>query len=41
VAVDGSFAAGTEQAVQGFQSATQLPADGIVGADTWFALVTD
>jgi hypothetical protein len=40
VTVDGSFAAGTEQAVRGFQSARQLPADGIVGADTWFALVT-
>ncbi|MGI8587596.1 MAG: peptidoglycan recognition protein family protein [Chloroflexia bacterium] len=37
--VDGSFGNGTKGAVQSFQSAHGLSADGVVGPDTWSALV--
>lgn len=36
---DGSFGPLTEEAVRGFQSSRGLPVDGIVGPDTWGALV--
>lgn len=35
----GDFAHGTDQATRAFQQARGLPADGIVGPDTWQALV--
>lgn len=35
----GTFGAGTEEAVRAFQEAKGLPRDGIVGPDTWRALV--
>ncbi|MFF4582139.1 peptidoglycan-binding protein [Streptomyces sp. NPDC001373] len=37
--VDGAFGQGTTQAVTAFQTEHQLTADGIVGPDTWSALV--
>ncbi|UQN09108.1 N-acetylmuramoyl-L-alanine amidase [Deinococcus sp. QL22] len=40
VAVDGVFGAGTESAVQSFQSSQGLGADGIAGPNTWVALVS-
>ncbi len=39
VAVDGNFGPGTETAVKSFQSSRGLGADGVVGPDTWSALV--
>lgn len=36
---DGEFARGTEAAVRTFQQQRGLPADGIVGPDTWMSLV--
>ncbi|GGT59425.1 peptidoglycan recognition protein family protein [Streptomyces purpureus] len=38
-AVDGVFGAATETSVTGFQSARQLPADGVVDARTWGRLL--
>jgi peptidoglycan hydrolase-like protein with peptidoglycan-binding domain len=38
--VDGDFGPRTEQAVRSFQQRHGLAVDGIVGPDTWFALVT-
>ncbi|MEV7547962.1 peptidoglycan-binding protein, partial [Streptomyces sp. NPDC089915] len=40
LAVDGAFGDGTDGKVRGFQSSHSLDADGIVGPDTWRALVT-
>ncbi|MFJ2631967.1 GH25 family lysozyme [Streptomyces sp. NPDC087422] len=40
LAVDGAFGAGTNTAVRSFQSAHGLTADGIVGPNTWQALVS-
>lgn len=37
-AVDGIFGGGTRTAVKGFQNSKGLPADGIVGPQTWEAL---
>lgn len=37
--VDGSFGIATENAVKGFQKARNLSVDGIVGKDTWTALL--
>jgi N-acetylmuramoyl-L-alanine amidase len=37
--LDGTFGASTEEAVRGFQRARGLPADGIMGPDTWGQLV--
>lgn len=37
--VDGDFGSGTESAVKSFQSSRGLSSDGIVGPDTWSALV--
>lgn len=39
--VDGKFGDGTRQAVQSYQAHAGLKADGIVGADTWNALVNE
>jgi hypothetical protein len=39
LSVDGDFGSGTLAAVKTFQTAHGLPADGVVGADTWAALV--
>ncbi|MFD3457404.1 peptidoglycan-binding protein [Streptomyces sp. NPDC058691] len=39
LAVDGDFGPGTDSAVRGFQSAHGLAVDGIVGSNTWQALV--
>ena len=39
VTVDGSFGAATENAVRAFQQEKKLAVDGIVGAQTWTALV--
>lgn len=36
---DGDFGAGTERSVKGYQKASGLVADGIVGSKTWAALV--
>lgn len=36
---DGDFGAGTERGVEGYQKASGLVADGIVGSKTWAALV--
>ena len=38
IAVDGVFGPGTESTVRSFQSSHGLPADGIVGPQTWAAL---
>ncbi len=40
VTVDGAFGSGTKSAVVSFQSSRGLAADGIVGPDTWSALVS-
>ncbi|MFI1657656.1 peptidoglycan-binding protein [Streptomyces sp. NPDC020472] len=40
LAVDGAFGDGTDAKVRSFQSSHGLDADGIVGPDTWRALVT-
>ncbi|WP_438319059.1 peptidoglycan-binding domain-containing protein [Streptomyces sp. HUAS TT3] len=40
LAVDGAFGDGTDSKVRAFQSAKDLDADGIVGPDTWRALVS-
>ncbi|MFD8143918.1 peptidoglycan-binding protein [Streptomyces sp. NPDC059708] len=40
LAADGAFGDGTDAKVRGFQSSHSLDADGIVGPDTWRALVT-
>ncbi|HEX5950665.1 MAG TPA: peptidoglycan-binding protein [Actinomycetota bacterium] len=37
--LEGQFGRSTEEAVRAFQRARRLPADGIVGADTWNQLV--
>jgi N-acetyl-anhydromuramyl-L-alanine amidase AmpD len=39
VTVDGNFGSGTEAAVKAFQTSRGLTADGVVGAQTWPALV--
>jgi peptidoglycan hydrolase-like protein with peptidoglycan-binding domain len=38
--IDGAFGALTESAVRAFQQAHRLAVDGIVGEDTWFAMVS-
>lgn len=38
--IDGIFGSGTQRAVKVFQSNNRLAADGIVGRDTWSALLT-
>lgn len=38
--VDGDFGSNTEKAVKNFQKANQLTQDGVVGANTWKALLT-
>ncbi|MFD5488881.1 peptidoglycan-binding protein [Streptomyces virginiae] len=40
LAVDGDFGDGTDAKVKSFQSSKGLDADGIIGPDTWQALVT-
>lgn len=40
LSVDGAFGSGTKSKVQSFQSSRGLTADGIVGTNTWEALVT-
>ncbi len=39
VIVDGNFGPKTEAAVQGFQTADQIKVDGVVGPQTWGALI--
>lgn len=40
IAVDGRFGPGTETAVRSFQASRNLPVDGIIGPNTWRALVS-
>jgi peptidoglycan hydrolase-like protein with peptidoglycan-binding domain len=39
--VDGDFGAATERAVRKFQRASELEVDGIVGSETWQALLAE
>ncbi len=39
IAIDGAFGPGMETAVMNFQRAKKLPADGVIGKDTWTALL--
>jgi len=39
VKVDGIFGGGTQSAVRGFQRRHKLPVDGIIGPETWAALI--
>ena len=39
-AADGEFGPTTEKSVKGFQTKRNLTADGIIGSDTWKALLT-
>lgn len=40
LSVDGAFGSGTESAVRSFQSTSGLASDGVVGSNTWEALIT-
>lgn len=40
LSLDGVFGPGTEEGVKAYQRTRGLPADGIVGCNTWYALMT-